>query len=300
MNRRFSAFGLTIDSDIPLPELPLANEAQPAAPEVTIRFATGLSDDIAGTKVFAPFLRMGPGKVWLRVPDIALFVIRDGREVLVEPVAGADEASTRLYLLGSVMGALLGQRDVLVLHGNVIRVGDRAMICVGQSGAGKSTLAAGFMQRGYPVIADDLAAIDSEGRALPGIPRIKLWQETAAHLRIGTEGLTRVAADLPKFNLPLSADPARDAVPVGWLYILEPGDVPGVTIEPLNGLARFPYLIEHTYRLVLVEGMKLSGAHMAQCAVLAGKARIARVSRPSKVFMLDELIDSLIKDMAEH
>ncbi len=300
MNRMFAAFGLTIDSDIPLPELPVADAAASVQPDVTIRFATDLAEDVEGTRVYAPFLRMGPGKVWLRVPDVAHFVIRDGRHVTVDPMPGVDEAGIRLFLLGSVMGALLGQRGVLVMHGNVIRIGDRAMICVGRSGAGKSTLAAGFMQRGYPVIADDLAAIDAEGRALPGIPRIRLWQESAQHLSIGTSDLARVRADMPKFNLPLGAGGPAEPLPVGWLYILEPAAVSHITIQPVSGLARFPYLIEHTYRLVLVEGMKLSAAHMAQCANLAGKAHMATVARPTDRFMLDELIDALLADMAAH
>ncbi len=294
MTIRYSAFGLDIDSEIDLPELHTTASSGPA--DVAIRFAIESIDSADGLKTYAPFLRMAPGRVWLDVEGVAQFRISGGRMIEIRPAPGADEESIRLYVLGSVTGALLSQRGILTLHGNVVRIGDRAMIALGRSGAGKSTLAAGFKARGYDIIADDIAAISARGDALPGIPRIKLWAETAERLSISTAELPRVRPDLEKFQLPLSAT-AGGAAPVGWIFILQPEEIDRVSIEPLTSLARFPHLIEHTYRHALVTGMEQSGNHMAKCARLASQCQMAIVKRPQQAFMLDALLDALIEFM---
>jgi len=57
--------------------------------------------------------------------------------------------------MGSAMGALLHQRNILALHAGTIAVNGGSVIFCGPSGIGKSTLAAGFRRRGYPNVAGD-------------------------------------------------------------------------------------------------------------------------------------------------
>ena len=54
---------------------------------------------------------------------------------------------------------------------------DRVILCLGCSGAGKSTLAYSLMKCGWQLMSDDLIAITNDLEVLPGIPRIKLWQD---------------------------------------------------------------------------------------------------------------------------
>ena len=131
------------------------------------------------------------------------FLVRQGREIIYEPLDGSDEDSIRVFMLGSCIGALLFQRGFLVLHGNAFEVDGQGVMCVGQSGAGKSTLAAEMMRRGHRVIADDVCPVDSAGNAIPGMPRIKLWQDSADKLGVNTSELKRIRPLLEKFNCPL-------------------------------------------------------------------------------------------------
>jgi hypothetical protein len=56
---------------------------------------------------------------------------------------------------------------LLALHGAVLEKDGRTLILAGSSGSGKSTLAAVLAARGYAVVSDEPAVIDSEGSVLP-------------------------------------------------------------------------------------------------------------------------------------
>ncbi len=292
-----SAYSLTIASELPLPELtPLINPSTTET-DITIKLGKVSDGGIENGEQLGPFLWVSPTSLWLQVPHVARFLVSNGTEIVIDPEPEIDEDSVRVFLLGSAFGALLFQRGHLVLHGNAIRIGDQCMVCVGHSGAGKSTLAAGFMQRGYQVLADDVIPVDSQCCALPGFPRIKLWQDVADKLDIETEALRRIRPNLQKYNLPVERESATQALPIRWIYILGSRDVKGITIEPIQGMQRFQPLRNNTYRVRFLEGMALKPDHLQLCGQLAGRIRLARVTRPRIGFTLDEMIDTILADI---
>jgi hypothetical protein len=242
---------------------------------------------------------LDPDHFWLHVDGIAHFLVSDGREITVMAEADAAPSAVRAFLLGSVCGAMLVQRGFLVLHGNAIRIGDACLVCVGDSGAGKSTLAAGFLKRGFEVLADDVVAVDPAGCAIPGFPRIKLWQNTADQLGYSTEGRIRVVPGMDKYNLPIPACDPQARLPIRWIYQLNSGNVDRIAIAPITGLRRFRLLRENTYRSEYLEGQAMNAEHLRQCSMLASKVHVAAVVRPDEGFALDLLIDRLLGDMAE-
>ena len=294
---RYAAFGLQIDSEIELPELGGHRDRKVEA-DLVIRLGNvaHFGTEHGGERNRVRWLDRQ--NFWLHVDKVAHYLVSRGREITVMAEAGADSASVRAYLLGSVSGALLLQRGFLVLHGNAIRVGDACLVCVGDSGAGKSTLAAGFAQRGFQVLADDVVAVDADGRAIPGFPRIKLWQDAADHLGVSTAGRMQVFPGLEKFNLPIAPFDPDGLLPIRWIYHLSKGDVTDVRIEPITGLRRFRLLRDNTYRNEYLDGEDMLSGHLKQCSRLASQVRLSRVQRPSEGFSLDRLIDCLLEDVA--
>jgi hypothetical protein len=298
---RYSCYQLTFDSDLELPELHAAPTSPGDAPaDVTIRRGTLAPDGSACGERRGPCLWMGQDAMWLRVPGVARYQVEAGRRIVVDADPGVDDDSVRLFMLGSALGAVLAQRGHLVLHGNAVRVGDRALVCVGPSGAGKSTLAAALLQRGHDVLADDVVAIDLEGRALPGLPRIKLWQDAAHHVAVETEGLSRIRPMFDKFNLPLADVGTTTPVPIRWLYVLGTHAEDTVSITPVRGIESFKLLQENLYRARILRALSPLPEHLALCGRLASQVRIARVKRPDKGFALDALVDALLADAANH
>ncbi len=291
----YTAYTLTIASELHLPELtPLVPDAGHET-DVTITVGKVAADGLEDGDQRGPFLWVSPTSLWLQVPHVARFLVEHGRKITIDPEPGIDEDSIRVFLLGSAFGALLFQRGYLVLHGNAIRIGDQCLVCVGDSGAGKSTLAAGFMQRGYQVLADDVIPVNDQCCALPGFPRIKLWQDVADQLAIETAGLRRIRPNLEKFNYPVSG--VTEALPIRWVYILGSDHIEKIKIEPIKGLERFLPLRNNTYRMRFLDGMALKTAHMKLCGQLAGRIRLAHVTRPKHGFTLDAMIDGILADI---
>lgn len=298
---RYTAYNLSIASDIDLPELlPDWTESSALPADVQIRFAGVQHQALMNAQQLGPFLWANRENLLLEVPHVARFLVQNGNAIAIDPAPGIDEDSIRVFLLGSAMGALLFQRGHLVLHGNAIRIGDQCMVCVGHSGAGKSTLAAGFMQRGYEVLADDVVPVDQVCRALPGFPRIKLWRDVADQLQIDTRGLRRIRPKLEKFNYPLGRQFAGQPLPIRWVYALGSDNIDQIRFDPIQGMQRFLPLRNNTYRMRFLQGMALKSEHLQLCGQLAGRIRLARVTRPKAGFGLDALIDQLLADMAAH
>lgn len=292
----FQLYGLTVKSDIHLPECLLAVSNS----EVDVRFINGLVPengiDPASEDSWEQSIE---GEFWLNVEEVARYWIRQGNEIIIEPYPDADEESIRVYLLGSAIGALLFQRGLLLIHGNAIEVDGACVVCVGDSGAGKSTLAAAFLQEGYRLLADDVVPVTEQGLATPGFPRIKLWGDAARQLGINTEGLRRIMPDMEKFNVPLGERYCDTPLPIKWVYVLEIVDE-GFACIPYEGMARFEPLHENTYRVHFLEAMALKPKHLQQVAQLAGNIRMAKIQRPTSGFRLNELVQFILSDIRKH
>jgi hypothetical protein len=177
-------------------------------------------------------------------------------------------------------------------------VGGAAAVVVGRSGAGKSTLAAEFARRGYDLLSDDVVPIDEHGRALPGCPQIKLWDDALARLGLDTEDYQRVVGSRPKFHVPVQRSPLP-ALPLRWVYGLDVHDGAELELVPLQGVAAFDLLGANTYRRELIADRDASWQHLQQCARVAEQAAVVRVLRPSASMSAEATAEAILNDIAE-
>jgi hypothetical protein len=266
---RYSAFGLVLESEIPLPELSPASSHE--------------STDVKILRVheFAPPSFPSPGDGTLRfdlhVPEVADFRIEAGSRILVRAWEQQDDA-LRLYLLGSCLGCVLQQRGHVVLHGNAVtRDGKTCKIIVGHSGAGKSTAAAQAYKAGAGILTDDVCAIqfgdDGTPYVLPGYPQIKLWKTSADLLGIPTTGLRRTHPGEEKFALPITDRFWTHPLPLTEVDELSASHTDTVALE---GFDKARCLMEHSYRREFLAGMGLEAAYMQKLMRLAQRVQLQR------------------------
>src|SRR4051812_43710039 len=120
----YSAYGLGIASSVELPELV---ESQ-RRPDVNIRL--GAVDRL-------PPGHTGPANgehSWatreaacLVFPETGAALVRQGKEIVFDPLPGIDETTSRLFILGAALGILLHQRGFLVLHSSAVVINGRAV-----------------------------------------------------------------------------------------------------------------------------------------------------------------------------
>ena len=273
----YAVFGLVFRSELPLPELPPAPAE--AAADVDIRSgAVGMPmEGSAGYSV----TKEG---TLLRVADVGLFLVRDGREIVVEAAPGASERNVRLFLLGSALGALLHQRGLLPLHANAIEMDGKAVAFSGHSGAGKSTIAAWFHDRGHRILSDDVCVIgfDADGRALayPGIPRLRLWREALEASGRDADEYHRSFDALDKYDVP-SERRTLDPLPLAAIYLLRQAEegVDGPSIERLQGVDCVETVIANTYRGAYLRTIGRTGEHLAACLRISRQVPVFRATR---------------------
>lgn len=271
----YSVFGLRIQSELKLPELAAAAEG--GTPDVQIR--------CGGVAFVAePGVHAIDGGALLRVPDVGSYLVRGGSQIVVDPLPGVPEQNIRLFLLGSAMGLILHQRQLLPLHANAVVIGGKAVAFMGASGQGKSTLAAWFHDHDFQVIADDVCVVrfNSIGRPVvsPGLPRLRLWKEVL-------EATGRQAADyvrsyagakqLEKYDVPVSSHArVAEELQLDAIYLLKRGER---LIQQLHGVQAVDAVIANTYRGMFVSVVGDARAHFQSCLKLVDRTPVFEVFR---------------------
>jgi len=281
----YSIFGLTVASELALPELRAVAKSEP-----DIMISVG---EIADNERSPGLHRTADGAL-LVVAEVARYAVRDGRHIKVEPRPGTPPANVRLFLLGSAMGMLVHQRGLLPLHGNAIEIGGRAFAFVGHSGAGKSTLAAWFHDQGYRILSDDVSVVRFGPGGTPmlsaGIPRLRLWREAIEASGRVTDAYDRSYAGddaYDKYDVPVAAAAtAEGALPLAAVYALRRGDAFG--IERLGPVDSAELLFANTYRGAYLDQTATRALHWQACLDVIRRVPLFDFVRPWSIEEMGE------------
>jgi hypothetical protein len=195
----YHAYGLILESPL---QLPCRFARAKAPPHVRLRAASATRFERARAE-HAPehdahawfrFHRLADGSAYLAWTGLFEFLISpDGREILYHQHKTAAPESFGVYLLGQVLSFSLLSLGTEPLHGTTVVVGGGAVALLGDCGYGKSTLGAALLARGFPILTDDLVALEKSDigwMVQPGIPRIKLFPAVARRLLGSDQGGT--------------------------------------------------------------------------------------------------------------
>jgi ABC-type polar amino acid transport system ATPase subunit len=233
----------------------------------------------------------------LSIPNLARFLIKDGCEISFQLEPEGDAADISVFLVGTVFGALLHQRERIVLHASAVRVNGKAVVFCGSSGAGKSTLAAALSQRNYPLITDDLCAItlkDNENPLVHSDGRLlKLWAQAIEKLELREKRGDRVEKRLDKFYVQ-PGQAYMHAVPLGTIYVLrEVQSHSGAVIEAPNVVDRTVLLRSNAYRPLFVGQMEQRVNYFRAATIIAQKVGIFYLTRALDFTAMSGVISAL-------
>jgi hypothetical protein len=287
-----SAFALTIASEVPLIELP------PGSGDVDVDVRIDALDGIARPDADVWSVTAGPGEARGWAPGAGAFRVRGGKEIVVDPMPGADERALRLAIVGPLLGVILAQRGRFVLHASTVAIDGKAVSFAGPSGRGKSTLVAALTRAGHPLLADDMTVIDPSGAmplVHPGFPRVKLWPDSASALAHDVETLPLIHPERTKRSLDVAASFHPAPVPLVRCYLLEDGDAESVSAA--GGSDSILTLVKLTYQASWMHETGVSGPNLLHCGALARSGVVRRLRRRRSFEALPEVIRFIEADV---
>lgn len=274
----YRLFGLSVRSEVELPELPPLDGDGPCDVTITI--------DRSPPPPIGQGIVAVPGGARLGVADVADYVVTGGDRIVVRPFPGAPDANVRLFLHGSAMGMLVHQRGLVPLHANAAEIDGGAVAFAGPSGSGKSTLAAWLHDRGARIVADDVCVIaggsgGGPAMVMPGMPRFRLWRDAL-------ERSGRAAGDHPrsyagdesydKYDVAAAGVAVADRpLPLRAIYLLERGE--RLEIEPMHGIAAADALFANTYRGEYLAVLGAEQSHWRACLAILATVPLYRLRR---------------------
>lgn len=295
----YKAFGLSVRSKIPFPELLLAdNDRDSIDIEIEIKDLSNFWFELSDGQ---STLIMNETLVMFKVSDTAIFLIEEGRRITVSPLNEYKEDVIRLYLLGSCMGAILMQRGIFPLHGSVVAINGKAYGIIGDSGAGKSTLASAFLHEGYQLLTDDVIGVyftkDNTPMVIPSYPQQKLWQESLDEFGIDNKEFKPIYQRETKFAVPIKNQFSSVPLPLAGLFELALAENEKVELKKIEGLSRLQTLLIHTYRNLLIQDLGLTKWHFKTSTKIINHIKMYQLRRPKNTFTANELVSLILSSI---
>jgi hypothetical protein len=292
MKKTYSVFGLVIESELELTEL------LPATGQADVQIMVGKAPDRLGNpQVKTPWYEAAPGRFLLRVEGSAKYYVENGELIIIEPHPAAQPEAIRVFLLHTVLAALLQQRDYLVVHGAAAVVDGKAVVLVGNSSVGKTAIALTLFDRGYEILGDEIGAItlqDGKPVVVPGIPQLNVWRDTLKRADHAVERYQPIRQGIEKYAVPIRERFGKAPVGLENIVLLRQHNLATTEREPLKGAAGFEQMLRNAY---FVETVANQARHFMIGAAIMQNTHLRRVTFNDQPYQVDKVTDFILGEL---
>ena len=296
----YFGFGFNIKSEIEFPELV---ETEKSDFNLTIRLGAipEIADGIRfSSSDFAYIIQNN--EFLFTVNNIARYYAKNGDEIIVEILnPEEDSRSIRLYILATVMAAILLQKNKLSFHASAIIRDNQLLLISGESGAGKSTLLASLINNGHTIFSDDILVLSrhkssSNIIAAASYPMIKLWEDSIG--KLNNEKFSnrsfKIRHNFDKYGFFFHSSFDKRSYPIATIIILKKGDQTQFILSELKDSEAFMAISKQTYRPHLIQSIEHRTLRFKIISELIKNASILEITRPnnSKPKELMEFVES--------
>ena len=292
MKYYYRLYGVNIESKIEVPEFEVIDSNS----DIDVKLSFGVVDEEI-IKLITQGYRSKYEKqdMWFYIENVAIFHIYNGDTVVIEPMGDKNNKMIKLYIMGSVMGMVLLQRNMVAIHGGGIVIDGKGCIFTGRKGAGKSTITTALRKKGYKFIADDVCSVNTGeiNTIHHGFGYQKLCEDAMEKLGYNLDEFEPFRGDLGvnKYIVPAFDEFTKEEVPLEAVFEISVGDVDKVEIEEILGADKMNKLIENVFR---IEMLRYAGGmepkYFKQCLDIAKSTKMYRITRPKDVFSVEDQI----------
>jgi hypothetical protein len=320
--RRYRILGLTVETEVvfqthlltstEVPDLLLRLTQGAKAPAWPVPDAASFESPVTIDSGL-PYVSLHQGAEGdlLRFSEVAEYFLTD--DAIWVHLTDPDYAfMVEVHFLGTVLSYWLERKGIPVLHASAVSVADQAVGFLGTNKAGKSSLAVALMQRGHPLLSDDLVGLqltESGVEARPGFPSMRMWPDLAEHvlgeqwerLPLAHPRLEKRRTEVGPGGFGRFLDRSQ---PLACLYLPQRrDDVDGtseIRIEAVpSGEAIFE-LLRESFLTRLTQGAGLTPHRLQVFSALTGRIPVRRLVYPGGFQHLRRVSDRILEDLADY
>ena len=201
------------------------------------------------------------------------------------------------------MSMLALQRGILAIHCSAVADEAGAILICGESGAGKSTVTTALLEKGYRLMADDMAFVEVTGdgiaMASPAFPYQKLCRDAALAKGYHMENMIYIDEEKDKFLVPYTGNFSLSPVPVRGMCML--GIVSGkqVVSAKIKGMDQFHLVANNLFLRHLLGAKKYEPKIGQLCLKMAAAVPCGFIGRPQEGDSIEAIMDSATEFLNE-
>lgn len=303
LNNKFyyRVYGLNIESEICIPEFTKIENPQEVSIDTKIYYKDA-SKEIKEAIENGQQTNFTYNDMWFNVENVAIYRVYDEDKIEVDVYEDADPYMVNMYILGTVLGLVLLQKNMVAIHGGAVLINNKGCVFTGDKGAGKSTLTTALRKKGYGFIADDVASInlDEEAKIHPGFGYQKLCEDTME--KLGYNPIDFVpfdAGEHTKYIVPALDKFIDYEVNFKALFEITVDDIDDVKIEELSGSKKLDNIIKNIFNVaVLGNAGGIPPIIFKKCIDLARYIKCYKIVRPRDKFTVDDQINLIEEALA--
>lgn len=291
---RYKIYGLLIETDVEFLQLVPTDEPE-SADVVIIRgeIREQVTDYLEKNNIRA--YDIGFEKSYLMNKG-GYYIISEGKEIMYEPKEGYTPEMIGPWLLGFCLAMLLMQRHTLAVHCSAIADKEGAFLISGVPGAGKSSLTRVLLERGYGIMADDVAAVKTEEEGTfvySAFPYQKLCRNEVEKRDLDQNDLIYINEDKDKFLVPVKEAFVGDRRKLRYLIFIVVSATEKVQVHKLSGLNQLFALKENLFLSRLKGPWQNDKTLLDLCLKVASGCPVYLIERPDGVDTLAEMADTV-------
>ncbi len=290
---QYILYGMTIYTDIDFPQLLPGNTVM----EKTVTVSEGVIPDYILQETEKKY-EFGEKVSWLRNTTCYLYM-ESGNHIIYKALKGADLMKLRSYILGWGMSMLALQRRELAMHCSAVADDRGAILICGESGCGKSTVTTAFLERGYRLMADDMALVENmtDGKTIakPAFPYQKLCEDVAISRGYDLKQLIHINEIKGKYLVPYQGDFLINSEVIRGMIILRKSCDDDLKVRELLGLDRFYACVNNLFLRHLLCEKKYDPIIGSQCLKMASAVPMELIERPAEKDTLNQVIEAAME-----
>ncbi len=322
--REYHIYGLRLISDYAF-RTPLALGAPPASagPPLDLHFTCRLVDQARAlrrsSRIYASretnthgesavelYAGDGAPTETMRFPRVADFLLRPGA-IECELLDPDCRYLVDICLFGHVLCYCCERLSFTAIHAGAVEIAGKAAVFAADSTGGKSTMVASLVRAGAPLLADDIAVLETDDDGVTchrGYPQFKMTSDQIAAFTTatGANEFELIHPAFEKVGVPAErvGGFAAGSLPVGAIYLLhrDRSTEAQVTITPVPPAEALMHLIHNSFIAQLVDATDMRAERLGRLSRIVKSVPVLRLRYPSGYESLPAVNEAVRGDLA--